>query len=316
MRKRIISTVEHYSTVIAGKTRLELFITFLPVFYVLLVSAFMVYQRSWFSHNQFFAIAILSLIFIGKFKQLLSDWIAFFLFLFGYEYLLGLIPMLSKNVNIFAMINADKLLFGFLPTVKVQSLLYSAAHLHWYDYLSVLLYSSHFVVPLAVGFVFWLYDKKHFKHYTQAFLLLSYLVFLTYLLFPAMPPWMASNQGYIPHLQKIMDQVYASFAVPISVPSVYSFFGVNLIAAFPSLHAAYPWLIFLCIQKKSKFWGAISLFYVFGVWFSVIYLGEHYVIDVIAAILYTSFAYFVVQRFSKRRDTAALKVSPGYAVTK
>ena len=80
----------------------------------------------------------------------------------------------------------------------------------------------------------------------------------------------------------------------------YKFFGANLVAAFPSLHAAYPWIIFLFIRKKSKILSYVSLLYVFGVWFSVIYLGEHYFVDVLAGIIYATTAYIIVQRYEKR----------------
>jgi membrane-associated phospholipid phosphatase len=183
----------------------------------------------------------------------------------------------------------------------LQSTLFTPSYIHWYDYFAVILYISHFVVPMLVAFIFWLIDRQIFKEYTASFLLLSYLAFFTFIIFPAMPPWMASNNGYIPPLYKIMDQVMQSFAHPISVPTIYSFFGANLVAAFPSIHAAYPWLIFLFIYKKVPIIGYFSLVYVFGVWFSVVYLGEHYVVDVIAGFVYSSLAYQVIDHFGRKQ---------------
>jgi hypothetical protein len=203
------------------------------------------------------------------------------------------------------MIRADELLFGYLPTIKLQASLFDGVTLHWYDYMAVTLYISHFVIPMVVAFIFWIYDRKIFKSFTMTFLLLSYLAFFTFILFPAMPPWMASNQGYIPPLKKIMDQVMASFAHPIDVPSVYRFFGANLVAAVPSLHAAYPLLIFLFLHKKFKSWALLSLPYVFGVWFAVMYLGEHYAIDVIIGIIYACVAYLIIS-FLEKRHAASL----------
>jgi len=281
---------------------------FLPIFYIVAVSAYMMYHRAWFSPDQFFAFAILSVIFIGRTKQFLRDWIPLLLFLFGYEYLRGIIPFLTKQAHVLPMIVADNFLFGFIPTIKVQTLFFNASKLHWYDYMSVLLYTSHFIVPMLMGFIFWLNDRKHFKQYSTTFLVLSYFAFFTFLIFPAVPPWMASNEGYLPPLSKIMDQVYGSFAHPISVPSVYRFFGVNLVAAFPSLHAAYPWLIFLFIRKKSRRLSYVSLFYVLGVWFSVIYLGEHYVVDVIAGMAYATVAYYLVELHQRKVYRNKLKI--------
>jgi hypothetical protein len=268
----------------------------------------MMYHRAWFSPDQFFAFAMIAVILLGRVRLFLGDWVPVLLFLFGYEYLRGLVPFLTKQAHILPMIVADNMIFGFIPAIKFQSMFFNANQLQWYDYMSVILYTSHFIIPMLIAFIFWLYDRKHFKLYTAAFLVLSYMAFFTFIVFPAVPPWMASDMGYIPPLNKIMDQVYASFAHPISVPSIYKFFGANLVAAVPSLHAAYPWLIFLFVRKKSKLFSYVTLIYVLGVWFAVMYLGEHYFVDVVAGILYSTAAYLMVQRY----DAYALKrVVPG-----
>jgi len=273
----------------------------LPILYVVGVSVYMIWHRAWFSPDQFFSVAIVAVILIGgRTKQFLWDWIPVLLLLFGYEYLRGLAPLLSKNTNIWPMIQADQLMFGYIPSIKLQELLYSPTTIRWYDYLAVVLYVSHFVIPMVTAFIFWMYNRRAFKHFTAGFLVLSYLAFVTYMIFPAMPPWMASNLGYIPPLQKIMDQVMASFAHPISVPTVYQFFGANLVAAVPSLHAAYPLLIFLYVRQQISWLGYLITPYVFGVWFSVVYLGEHYVIDVILGILYAIIAYKIISMISKK----------------
>lgn len=273
-----------------------------PIFYIIGVSVYMLWHRAWLSPDQFFAFAILSVIFIGRTKQFLWDWVPVLLLLFGYEYLRGIVPLLTRNPHIWPMIKSDQYLFGFIPTIQLQAVLFQDGLLRWYDYVAVVLYISHFIIPMLVAFIFWMYDRHTFKEFTIAFLLLSYMAFATFIAFPAMPPWMASDLNYLPPLKKIMDQVMGSFAHPISVPSIYKFFGANLVAAVPSLHAAYPWLIFLFVVKKlGGIVGMLVLPYVFGVWFSVVYLGEHYVVDVIAGLLYASVAYAVVKYIRQKR---------------
>jgi len=276
-------------------------ILILPILYMIGVSVYMISHRAWFSPDQFFIAAIVAVILIGgRTKQFLWDWIPVLLLLFGYEYLRGLSPLLTKNTNIWPMIWADQYMFGFLPTIKLQELLYSPSAPRWYDYVAVILYVSHFVIPMITAFIFWIYNRRVFKHFTSGFLVLSYLAFFTYMVFPAMPPWMASSQGYIPPLQKIMDQIMASFAHPISVPTIYRFFGANLVAAVPSLHAAYPFLIFLYVRQQISWLGLLIMPYVLGVWFSVVYLGEHYVIDVIIGILYALIAFMIIKIVSNK----------------
>lgn len=270
-------------------------ITALAVGYILAVSFYMLSHRAWFSPDQFFAVAIIAALILGRAKDFLTDWIPVLLLLFGYEYLRGLGPVLTDKPNIHLLINADNFLFGGNVTVSLQSMLTHPDRLYWYDYLTTVIYISHFFIPWFVAFLFWVRNRTYFRLYTTGFLILSYAAFITYMLFPAMPPWMASAEGYLPPLTKIMDRVLSTFAHPIDIPSVYRFFGANLVAPMPSVHAAYPTIIFFYIRRFFPRLTFLSALYMFGVFFTVVYLGEHYVIDVIAGALYALFGYRIAK---------------------
>lgn len=269
---------------------------FLSIAYFVAVSVLLIWHGTWFSPDQFFAAALFIALILGRSKQFIRDWSVPVVLLLSYDYLRGLAPKLTQAVNIYPMINFDKTIFGILPTNSLQSIFYSDGAIHWYDYLGTALYMSHFIVPMLVGFVFWLKDRECFKGYFLALLLLSYSAFITYIIFPAMPPWMAGQQGFIPEVAKVMDKVFANFYQPINLPSVYKFVGANLVAAVPSLHAAYPLLTLLFLVKKFKAKGFLILPYVFGVWFSIVYLGEHYVFDIVIGALYAVVIFGLVAR--------------------
>jgi membrane-associated phospholipid phosphatase len=78
------------------------------------------------------------------------------------------------------------------------------------------------------------------------------------------------------------------------------FYGVNpnAVAAFPSLHAGYPFLSFLVLRRQFGRAGWLALPYAAGVWWAIVFLGDHYVVDVIAGIAYAWAAYLVVPRLS------------------
>ena len=269
--------------------------------FVLLVCIYMVSHRIWFSPDQFFILAIIASLFLGRSRQFVADWGPFLGFFLGYEFLRSLIPYVSKNVHIFPMIRFDNFVFGYLPTIKLQTLFYNPAHIQWYDYIAVTLYICHFVAFMGVGFIFWLRDRKYFKKYAEAVLILSYITFFTYLIFPAMPPWMAAQQGIIPPVKEVISVVMAHFMqTKLTLPSVYSFLGADPVAAMPSLHAALPTLIFWFVYKKSRPISLLILPYVFGVYFSVIYLGEHYFADVAAGIVYATAIFFLLELRSKK----------------
>lgn len=268
----------------------------LPVTYFVTVSGFLIWYGTWFSPDQFFAAAFLIALFWGQSKQFIMDWSVPVMLLLSYDYLRGLVPKLTQEAHIYPMINFDKAIFGSLPTNSLQSLLYSSGSVHWYDYLGTVLYMSHFIAPMIIGFIFWVTDRRIFRSYFLALLLLSYAAFITYIIFPAMPPWMAAKDGFIPQVYKVMDQVFASFAHPINLPTVYKMVGANLVAAVPSLHAAYPLLTLFFLVHKFKLKGLLILPYVLGIWFAIVYFGEHYVFDIATGVLYAILAFLLVTK--------------------
>lgn len=270
----------------------------LSIIYFIIVSVMLFRHGNGISPDQFFALALLITLIMGKLKEFIRDWSPPVILLLSYDYLRGLVPNLSLKAHVYPMINFDKAVFGFIPTNRLQQMLFSDNSIHWYDYIVVIFYLSHFIVPLFVAFIFWNKNKEYFKEYSASLLVLSYAAFITYIIFPAVPPWMAAQQGYIPGVVDVMDKVFASLAHPINLPTVYRFIGVNLVAAVPSLHASYPWLTFLFIWKKFRRAGLLLLPYVLGVWFSIVYLGEHYVFDIFTGVLYATLAFFIV---TKRR---------------
>ncbi|MCL4366361.1 phosphatase PAP2 family protein [Patescibacteria group bacterium] len=259
---------------------------FLPIAYFVIVSIFLIRHGTWLSPDLFFLVALFITLILGRTKQFIHDWSIPILLLLSYDYLRGLAPKLTQAANIYPMINFDKALFGSLPTNSLQSALFSDGLVHWYDYLGTALYMSHFIAPMIIGFIFWLKDKEYFRRFFLALLLLSYAAFFTYVIFPATPPWMAAQQGLIPPVHKVMDQVFVNLPHSINLPSVYKFIGVNLVAAVPSLHAAYPFLILLFLVRKYKAKGLLFLPYMLGVWFSIVYFGEHYVFDIVVGVIY------------------------------
>jgi hypothetical protein len=279
-------------------TKLEKIITILPIIYLVSICVYMLAHRMWFSPDQFFLFALVGTFFIGRSRLFILDWGPFLSLFFGYEFLHGLVPLVTNRVNIWPMIMADKWFFGFIPASQLQTWFYTPANLHWYDYLFVILYISHFVTPMLIGFIFWLFNRAAFKEYALGLIVLSYMSFLTYIAYPAMPPWMASQKGYIPPIQEVTSIVMSHFLpTKISVPTLYEVVRANPVAAVPSLHAAMPFLIWLFLLKTFRRSGWLFLPYVLGVAFAVLYLGEHYFFDVLLGWGYATLAFsFVVNK--------------------
>jgi hypothetical protein len=264
-----------------------------------LTCAFMIWHGVFFSPDRFFVIAFLGVLMVGKADIFLLDWVPPLFLLMGYEYVRGLVPLVVTKIHIRAMIYFDKTVFGVVPTVYLQRLFFSGNEFRWYDYMSAILYLLHFVSFMMIAFFFWLLDRRYFRQYVTAMVVVSFMAFLTYMFFPAMPPWMASQQGFLPPVTHITNLVTAHFAGPLNMPTLYQYFGVNLVAAVPSLHAAYPLMTFLFLRKRFPRAGWAFLPYVLGVWLAVVYLGEHYVFDIVVAIIYVCAVYYFINHWKE-----------------
>ncbi len=228
----------------------------------------------------------------GKGVEYVKRFLPFVAILIVYDSLRSLVPYFVHDVHFHEMIDFDKLIgFGQLPTIQLQHLLYHA-QLHWFDYYFLFSYLLHFIAPYIIGILTWHYRPAGYWRFVSALLVLSYAGFITYLLFPAAPPWMASNVGYIDHITKLSTDIWFAWGLH-SFPTIYSHLNANQTAAVPSLHAAYPLLDLLFINRLfGKKWAIPFAIYPLSVWFAVVYLGEHYVIDVLLGILYALVAFY------------------------
>ncbi|MBI3485367.1 phosphatase PAP2 family protein [Candidatus Daviesbacteria bacterium] len=268
---------------------------FIIISLVISTCVLMIANGLWFSPDQFFVLAGLLMLIFGRFKNYLKDWTLPVFLLLLYDYLRGILPHLAALPHVNPMVKFG-MLKGFIWGVMLQRYLSSDQLLHWYDFVVVFLYMTHFVIPMIISLIFWLNNRKLFKEYMYSLVVLSYLALISFVLFPTMPPWMAAQSGYIPHLDNLYDFIIDYFPHSFYLPSVYQWIDNNLVAALPSMHAAYPWLTFLYLRKVyPKFQFALIL-YVISIWFTTLYLGEHYSLDIIVAILYAQFTYMIITR--------------------
>ncbi len=235
--------------------------------------------------------------------RFVNEWAPFVLVFLSYEAMNTLVGSLSKTVHVNELINADFKLFGAIPTLVLQQFYRSPL----LDYLSTFFYSLHFVAPVVFAFLLWKYHPGNYRGYVLTFAIGTYAALITYLLYPSAPPWYGVNAT------RVLTQLDGDLGVPF-YRSFFDFLQSNPFAAFPSLHAMYPWLISLYSLKIGKAKALPILVFPAGVWFSTVYLGEHYVADLIAAVIYGTCAFliaeklipFIVQRRSRfltRKDS-------------
>jgi membrane-associated phospholipid phosphatase len=151
----------------------------------------------------------------------------------------------------------------------------------WLDIAAVAVHASHFAFFLLFGLVLWHLRPAYFLRFRRALLLVMAIGLLGYLCVPTIPPWLASQQFHLlPPINHVVTQVYTN-----SVGDLYGTFDTNPVAAMPSLHAAFPAMCaligFLAYGKRA---GVMLALYATAVMLAVVYLGEHYAVDVVAGV--------------------------------
>ena len=112
---------------------------------------------------------------------------------------------------------------------------------------------SHFFASFIIAGVLWKTNYPKFRRFVPMFVGLTFIGYITYVLYPAMPPWMASQFGHIPHTRASSTRSGSTCTSAWdrrSSPAATNF--DNNVAAMPSLHGAYPMLICLFFWKGSS----------------------------------------------------------------
>jgi membrane-associated phospholipid phosphatase len=239
----------------------------------------------------------------GQWRGVLRDWLPLYIVLAVYALLRGYASDVIWGPFVRPQVAFDSWIGGGQPpTVTLQRWLFRPKDLHPWDYMAWLCYMSHFFTSFIVAGVLWKRDHARFKRYVSLFVSLTFLGYLTYLLYPAMPPWLASNTGHIARITRIIPVMWDH----VGIHGAGALFTGNNrfdnnIAAMPSLHAAYPMLLLLFFWKRARTpLRVILVTYVLCMAFTLVYTGEHFVIDVFVGWTYAIITYFVGSRLLDR----------------
>jgi membrane-associated phospholipid phosphatase len=240
---------------------------------------------------QWVALALLVIaVALGRGRQFIFDFFPFLLLFFAYEVMRGFASKTGFAPHDLSVL--ERALFaGHVPTLVLQGALYHPGSVGWLDLAGMFFYFMHFVLPVAMGFVFWLESRERYWRFASALLLLSFLAFVTYLFFPSTPPWLQ-----YPHVvHKISDETVAKLGLNYFISPLYRSLDPNLYAAFPSLHAAYPVVAAVYAWGSRRWLSLLLCGWAACVWFSVVYLGEHYVVDALDGLVYVAAAVLLVE---------------------
>lgn len=216
-------------------------------------------------------------------SRFLLSFSKYFILLLSYEGMRGYADNVNHYINYSLPLSFDSFIGGGVtPTEILQSSLkFLAPDI---DIFCVFFYYLHFFAPFLFAVLLWIKRNHVYENYFAALIITAYLGLLTFIVFPVAPPWMASDAGYL-DINHIIISTGNELGM-VSLPSIYHLFNANPVAAFPSLHFAFPVLLAYFALKAFGKWGTLFLAYPLLMGFSLIYLGEHYVFDILGGFAY------------------------------
>jgi hypothetical protein len=198
---------------------------------------------------------------------------------------------LERRVRVEYPIKIDRALFGSPPTAVLQRVLSHPGEPTLLDYGLVFAHWGWFLQPhSASAWILW----RHPDRFPEAAALICGIFdigLIGYFVIPTAPPWWAAEQGVaaavhardidVTGMRRIMadvgERVWGSLW-----PSLYRFFGGNPLAAMPSLHFGTSVMAASVLDDHGPIPALLGWGYASVLGFALVYLGEHYVVDLAA----------------------------------
>jgi membrane-associated phospholipid phosphatase len=200
---------------------------------------------------------------------------------------------LRRRLRVRYPIRSDRILGGGeLPTTRLQQALARPGDPTALDRALSLAHWAWFFQPHLSLLYILARDPDHFPRAARQLAVTYDLGCAIYFLVPTAPPWWAAEEGQVdevlgrpegsePPLRRIMEDVGRRFWGR-AWPRLYDSLGGNPWAAMPSLHFATSLMAALLLAETGPGPGVAGWAYAGALGFALVYLGEHYLTDLLA----------------------------------
>lgn len=301
------------------RVRLLLILTYVVAYVVWLLEVGLIIDRI----SVLTSVAILLLIAnVGRSRRMWRllgvDFVLYVAMWIAYDETRGAADRVGMPLQVESVRNVDRFLFGGAdPNVWLQDRFFSPDHVRWYDVLASVLYYSHFIVPVAVIVILWVRSRPEWVRFMRRFATVLAIGCVSFVLLPTAPPWMAAGGSRsiplhaLPSLERPVARGWAALNVDSFIHAWETGRDwVNPVAAIPSLHAAFSLfvVVFWFPSIRRRWVRAVLLAYPLLMGCALVYLAEHWVIDLVAgwAVVGASFAIWgaIERRVTRRRADA------------
>lgn len=228
------------------------------------------------------------------------------------------VPLRTAEVT-----RVERFLFlGTTPTIWLQERMFDPLNISFLDYFTTFTHWSYFIVPHVAAILIWRSRPQLFRRYLMAMTITLGIGLVVYFLSPAAPPWLTADKAPQQDIYRVMANVGRTLNSSL-YDRTYSVLGdPNAVAAMPSLHQAITFMLFLFALHYSRRLALGAFIYAALMAFSLVYTGEHYVIDVLVGCAIATYAYLFSGRWLtlttpvfRRRHSATPSIDgePAYA---
>ena len=172
---------------------------------------------------------------------------------------------------------------GEEPTVRLQRALGRPGSVRLHDYALAVVHWAWFLVPHGTCAYILLRDPERFPLSACLMAATFDVGAVIYWILPTAPPWWAGETGAMPPVRRIMAEAGERFWGRLWQPLYHSVQG-NPFAAMPSLHFGTSVMAAYLLSPVGGRPGAVGWTYALTLGFGLVYLGEHYVIDLVGGV--------------------------------
>jgi membrane-associated phospholipid phosphatase len=190
--------------------------------------------------------------------------------------------LILRRLKVRYPILIDRLIgMGEIPTLRLQRSLGKTGRVERHDLLLSWLHWSWFIVPHgSVAYVLWRKPER-FERVAGMMAATFDSGVIAYWLVPTAPPWWAGQNRHLPHVRRIMVESGTEFWGQ-AWQRLYDSLGRNPFAAMPSLHFGTSVMAAHVLGEVGRTEAALGWTYAMALGFALVYLGEHYVTDLVA----------------------------------
>ncbi len=202
----------------------------------------------------------------------------------------------------------DRAVFlGNDPIEVLQHRFFDVSDTRLADIGAVAMHWSFFLAPHVMAVAVYRWRRPHFKPYVLVIVGTMYLGLVLFFLVPTAPPWMAAQYGHLDGVYRVMDFVggrvsqdtYQSFYASLGEP--------NSVAAMPSIHEGVTFAMYLWAREHAKRLAPWLLLYSVLMGLSLMYMAEHYLLDLLAGVAVATLVWLVARRFLPKPELQAAR---------